>query len=146
MTVSVNTAQLKDLSRALKKAAPELGREFDAGLLKIGIEAAIVAQRMVAPFDAQTGRIQRSIRARRLTRAVSIQAGGAGAPHAAAFEHRGRPGIFRHPVFRTAQNPNTWAPQRAHPYLHPAAEAQIAHAGPEVSRLVDETMRKAGFH
>lgn len=66
------------------------------------------------------------------TRAV-ISMGGAKAKLARAYEHGGKPGQFRHPVF-AGPDRSTWVwvgePQAngsgiAHPMLHPALEAQI---------------------
>jgi hypothetical protein len=50
-----------------------------------------------------------------------VKAGGASAPHAAAFEHAGKEGPFRHPV----HGHDVWVSQDAHPFLHPAAIARL---------------------
>ena len=64
------------------------------------------------------------------------------APHARPFEHVGRPGTFRHPVFG---NREVWVPQRARPFLAPALAAKGDTAGRLITEAVDETTRDAGF-
>lgn len=65
------------------------------------------------------------------------------APHARPYEHGGRAGSFRHPVFGDRE---VWVSQRARPFLAPALEAKGDAAGRLIAEAVDETTRDAGFH
>ena len=59
---------------------------------------------------------------------------------AAAFEHKGVPGNFRHPLFG---NRAYWYEQRAHPYLRPAAEMLAPKVADEVLDAVGAAIDKA---
>lgn len=87
-----------------------------------------------------SARIPSSIKTSVTQKGVSVKAGGAKAPHAAAFEHGGKPGMFRHPVFG---NREMWVNQPARPYLAPAMNADEAAAG--VLNAIDEWVRSTGF-
>lgn len=65
------------------------------------------------------------------------------APHARPYEHGGREGKFRHPVFG---NREVWVSQVARPFLAPAFDAKNNEAGRLITEAVDETTRDAGFH
>src|SRR5580765_8815476 len=121
MTTKIDVSELKNLGKALHKAAPAVERDFNKGLLAYG-ELVAVDAKLNASWSS---RIPATIKARRRARSVSVIAGGASAPHAPAYENKGRQGTFRHPVFRTAFNLNTSAPQQARPFLGPAVEADL---------------------
>lgn len=74
--------------------------------------------------------------------AVSVKAGGAKAPHAAAYE--GTKGdVFRHPVWGNMSN---WVSQDTRPYLARAANEKADIIAEQVAIAVDAAWRRAGFH
>lgn len=71
------------------------------------------------------------------------------APHARPFEHGGRPGYFRHPLFADSSKPRStwkWYKQRAHPYMLPTAQDDIEEIGGRMLDLIIELANKHGFH
>jgi hypothetical protein len=77
---------------------------------------------------------------------VVVRAGNAKtAPHAAAYEHAGASGSFRHPVFGNGDRASSaWVDEPARPFLHPAATKNLAEkakaVGVAVSDAVDEAV------
>ncbi|GAA4626614.1 hypothetical protein GCM10023196_035570 [Actinoallomurus vinaceus] len=60
------------------------------------------------------------------------------APHARPFEHGGRQGEFRHPVYG---HRDRWVPQEARPFLEPAADARAGEAAKRIENAVDRVIR-----
>jgi hypothetical protein len=87
-------------------------------------------------------RIPGSIRVTASAKTVSIRAGGARAPHAAAFEHGGDPGTFRHPVFG---NRDVWVDQQARPFLTPAGQAHEEDLLAAVGQAIEDWVTAIGF-
>lgn len=100
---------------AMDAAALESEFKFYAALDEIAALAAVRA-RELASFSKT---IPASIRTRKFP-APGVAAGGVLAPSAPAFEHRGTPGWFMHPVFGREDVP--WVSQAAHPFLGPAVK------------------------
>src|SRR5580765_3945750 len=117
MTTKIDVSELKALGKALHRAAPALEREFNKGLLAYGELVAVDAKQNAA----WSSRIPATIKARRRARSVTVVAGGESAPHAPAYENKGRGGTFRHPVY----GHDVWVQQQARPFLGPAAEADL---------------------
>jgi hypothetical protein len=70
------------------------------------------------------------------------------APHAHAYENKGKQGEFRHPVHANPRKPRTewtWVSQKARPFLSPALALKQEAVVNEIGRTVDETTRAAGF-
>ena len=95
--------------------------------------------RMLASWST---RIPGSVRliARGLNSAV--KAGGSAAPHAKPYEHSGVAGTFRHPVFGNREN---WVPQKARPFLGPAAAANSYQTRRNAEVAVQLVLFEAGF-
>jgi hypothetical protein len=74
---------------------------------------------------------------------VSITTSAKRAPHARPYEHDGRSGSFRHPVYG---NRDVWVTQQARPFLAPAVRAKQDDVVDEIAKVVDSTTRAAGFH
>ena len=70
---------------------------------------------------------------------VSVVVNRKKAPHARPFEHGGRPGRFRHPVYG---NRRVWVPQTARPFLEPALEARGGDAAKQNEQAVDRVLRR----
>jgi hypothetical protein len=141
MTTKIDVSELKGLGKALHRAAPAVEKDFNKGLLAYG-ELVAVDAKSKAGFSS---RIPATIKARRRARSVSVVAGGPSAPHAPAFENKGRQGSFRHPVFRTAANPDTWVQQQAHPFLGPAAEENVEKGLAIILHEVDSAIVRSGI-
>ncbi len=133
--IQIDTSQLASLAKDLRKAAPAVSKSFNAGLKAAGDIVAEEARNR-ASFSS---RIPGSIKVRRAGVKVKVVAGGPGAEDAAPYEHGGKPGTFRHPVFGQQ---NVWVDQQARPYLGPAAEAKENEVLQAVLDAVDVTFRK----
>lgn len=71
------------------------------------------------------------------------------APHARPYEHGGKVGYFRHPVFGDESEPRntwTWVRQEARPYMWPAALEDIDNIGDRMLDLMIEVADENGFH
>ena len=105
----IDVTNLKDLARDLRKADPALAK---AMLRRVKDAGDLVAAEAKTRADAITtgnqpasgpphGTISSSIKVQRRGVSVSVVAGGAKAPHAAAIENNGK-GHVRHPIFEVA--------------------------------------------
>ncbi len=139
--IVINVQELNALSRDLKRVDPALQKEFLNALKKSGNRVAASAK---AEIGDHSSRIPKTIKVRRAGVRVKIIAGGEGAPHAAAFEHQGRGGTFRHPVF--GRRDTKWATQAAHPFLTPAANQNFDAFVRDVLTAVDSAFFAAGWH
>ncbi len=139
--IILNVKELNTLSRDLKRVDPALQKEFLNALKKSGNRVALAAK---AESSRHSSRIPKTIKVRRAGVRVRIVAGGEGAPHAAAFEHQGHGGTFRHPVF--GRRDTKWATQKAHPFLTPAATENFDLFVRDVLTAVDSAFYAAGFH
>lgn len=74
---------------------------------------------------------------------VAVQVNKNRAPHARPFEHGGREGSFRHPVFG---HRDRWESQKARPFLAKALEEEAPAAERKIADVVVEVTRDAGFH
>jgi len=142
MTTKIDVSELKTLGKVLRKAAPAVARDFGKGLLAYGELVAVDAKQNAS----WSSRIPGTIKARRRAQSVTVMAGGSSAPHAPAYENKGRGGSFRHPVFRTDVNPDTWVQESARPFLGPAAEADLEKGLLIIVTEVDRAITRAGIH
>jgi hypothetical protein len=131
---TVNTAGMRNLSRALRTVGPTMPLRLSKAL-KVGAEFIAVDARARAGWST---RIPGTIRVGGGVAKVTISAGGSGAPHAAAFENRGKEGEFRHPVHG---HTDRWVGQEARPYLVPALEAGAPQLELVIDAVIDETIR-----
>ncbi len=122
---SIDTTSLKKLVRDLELSEPGIVKETNVALRE---GAAIVALKAKG-LASWSSTIPGSVRVAGAGARTVVKAGGDGARHAAAYEHRGSPGVFRHPVYG---NRNVWVDQRARPFLGPA----LASSEPEVVEVV----------
>ena len=144
---SADASGLRKLGAQLRKSQPAVYRR---------VRRAVLEQAKVIADDARqraawSSRIPGSVRASTSGGlSAVVRAGGASAPHAAAFEHAGRQGSFRHPVFANQDEERTqwsWVSQEARPFLHPAAldrlDETVRALGVAVIEAVDEQIRRA---
>jgi hypothetical protein len=137
--VVINVSGLRGFSTALRRARPEISRELRLGLRRAGDLVKEEARARAATGDMPAS-IADSLRVRTYGVRVSVIAGSTKATAAAAFEHKGVPGNFRHPLFG---NRAYWYEQRAHPYLRPAAEMLAPKVADEVLDAVGAAIDKA---
>lgn len=133
--VTIDLSPLRGFVTSLRKAAPEVNREMRRGLRRGGD----IVRDEAKELSSWSTRIPGSIRVRTVGIRVSVIAGDKNAPHAAAFEHEGVPGFFRHPVFG---NRSVWVDQRARAYLRPAAEASASEVSDAILQAVSEAIDK----
>jgi len=136
--LTIDVSQLKKLATDLRRASPQLAKDF---LTQLGRAGDVVALAAKEKADFST-RIPATIKVRRRGTRVRVQAGGETAPHAAAFEHDGYGGSFRHPVFG---NYDVWVSQPAHPFLRPALEETLPEVELFVVQAVDDAFISAGW-
>lgn len=72
---------------------------------------------------------------------VFIKVSAKKAPHARAYENKGKSGTFRHRVFGR----DVWVSQAARPFLFSQAERNMPQVVEAAGRAVDEAARSAGF-
>lgn len=135
---SIDTTSLKKLIRDLEESEPGIIKETNVALRE---GAALVAGEARA-LASWSSRIPNSVRVLGSGARTVVKAGGSGAPHAAAYEHLGAPGVFRHPVFG---NRSVWVQQQARPFLAPALIHQEPHVINEVVNKLDRMFRSHGL-
>lgn len=64
------------------------------------------------------------------------------APEAAPLENKGKPGLFRHPVFG---NRDTWVNQSARPFFYAGAARAQKTIDAQMRQILDDVAAKAGF-
>ncbi len=132
MPLEIDTREINKFLRDLKASGltsdVEMRAQFAVTLKEAG-ELVAAAARRNASFST---RIPRTIKTRRRGGAVQVVAGGSKAPGAMPIDHRGVPGIFRHPVFGRwiSGSPGD---QKAHPFMEPA----LIEAGPAAEAAIE---------
>lgn len=115
-----DASQLRKLGATLRKQQPDVHRAVRRAVLDA---AKLIAEDAKGKADWST-RIPGTIRASSSgVNTAVVRAGGAAAPHAAAYEHAGASGAFRHPVYPRGDETRdqwTWVSEDARPFLHPA--------------------------
>lgn len=115
-----DASQLRRLGAELRKTRPEVHRAVRRSVLE---QAKKIAEDAKTKADWST-RIPGTIRASSSgVNTAVVRAGGPSAPHAAAYEHAGAEGTFRHPVYGRGDETRdqwTWVSEQARPFLHPA--------------------------
>jgi hypothetical protein len=122
---SINTSSLNKLVRDLEESELGIVKETNVALRE-GAEIVAVKARGLASWSS---RIPGSVRVGGAGARTVVKAGNTNAPHAAAYEHHGNPGTFRHPVYG---NRSVWVSQAARPFLAPA----LASSEPQVVQTV----------
>ena len=158
-------SQLRKLGKALRTAQPDVYRQVRREVREQALKVAEEAKQNASFSTRIPDTIRVSVAG---VNTAVIRAGGDNAPHAAAFEHAGSEGTFRHPVFardggerdvrtrgavaRRASGKSTgagdwvWVDQKAHPFLHPAVLSRldeiVAALGGAVVSAVDDVIDK----
>lgn len=134
----IDTTDLHDLAKALRKAAPELSKDLRTDLRKAG---AIVATEAKKKASEHSKSIPPTIKLRAAGATVAVSAG-KGVPLAGLYElgnKGGKPGSFRHPLFGDWSYPQV---QKGYPFLAVAAEATIV----ETEKAVGEAVERCVEH
>ena len=146
--VGCDATDLQEFGKNIRKAYPKVYKSLQAELKAIGEDIAYDA-RMNAAMHSK--RIAHTVKVRVRGMNLYVEAGGKEAPHAAAFEHKGVPGKFRHPVFgrwdvkSPGKNGTDPREQEAHPFLSPAAQKNSAQGVRRLEAALDRAMREVGF-
>lgn len=139
VSVGIEASDLAAFQRDLKRADADSLKLFRAALKRGGD---IIANDARGRISGTSSRIAGSIKVGATNKGVYVRAGGAKAPHAAAFENLGKGGNFRHPVFG---NRKVWVNQRAVPYLLPSLEGNLDRVMDLVGDYLDQMTKEAGF-
>lgn len=148
-TGGIDTSEFKAAVKALRRAQPQLAKELRKELREAGLIVAEEAKKIIEPHSKK---IPRTIKVRVSGASVAVVAGGPNAPTAALFElgntggkgsaSASRNGVFRHPVFG---NREQWVNQPMHPFLAPAALANLPRVDEHVGRALDTVTRTIIF-
>lgn len=143
--LGIDTRELHDFVRGLKKANPVLRRSLRRRLRGAG-EIVAAEARAIASRDSKS--VPPTIKVRTAGASVMVVAGGEGVPLARLLElgntggaksaSATRSGRFRHPVYGQR---NVWVSQDMHPFLMPAAAANIGRVEAEALAAVDEAIQ-----
>lgn len=120
----------------------EIRKEIRPALRKLA-EPILAQAKVNAAWSSRIpGAIRINTSFSRRTAGVAITVSAKKAPHARPFEHLGRQGTFRHPVFG---NREKWVSQTARPFLFPAVASADDDLVRETGRVVEQVARKHGF-
>lgn len=134
---SIDTSDMQKCARDLAEAGAMLDEVVPVAVRAGGRVVEISARSL----SSWSSRIPASIQVNSMGDTVLIRAGGATAPHAAVYEHGGRPGAFVHPTF----GHQPWVPQQARPFLSPSmilGEETTERVGAEQT---DRVLRSRGL-
>lgn len=140
--------ELQRLIADLKRLPDEVNRDFRGALRRAAEPIVADAKNRASWSERIPGAIGTRTRVSGQGVTVSVRVNAKKAPHARPIENRGRQGNFRHPVHA---DPNkgrsewTWVPQRARPFLRPAAEANADEAGRRMMNAVESAIRRNGW-
>lgn len=136
---------VEEFVRKFGKVPKELKAQLRPGLRAAGNEVAADAK-LRASWSTKIPRaIRVSVTFAGKRQGVSIVVNRKKAPNARPFEHGGRDGTFRHPVFGRRERPGDWKSQRARPFLAPALQAKGDDAAKKIADVVDRVTHEAGF-
>lgn len=133
--------EIEHLIRDLGKIPKELKRELRPGLRAAGRVVADDAKVRASWSNRIPGATRVSVTFSGKRPGVSVVVNKQKAPDARPFEHGGRDGTFRHPVFGR----DVWVSQKARPFLAPALTAKGDEAAGQITDVVDRVTREAGF-
>ncbi len=132
VTFGVGVDGLKDLSKDLAAIDKQIRQDF-GGMLRAAAQPVVDQATANAGFSTRIpGTIRVKAAGGTATATIRVTAGGNKAPGAAALEHGGMPGSFRHKVF----GHDVWVEQPARPFLLPAL---VTGADQVVERVADGT-------
>lgn len=133
---------MNDVERFVKhfgKVPQDVKREIRPALRAAGRIVADDAKRRAAWSTRIPKATRVSVALAQRRPGVSVVVNRKKAPHARPYEHGGRPGRFRHPVYG---NRRVWVPQQARPFLEPALEARGDAAAAQIEQAVDRVLRR----
>jgi hypothetical protein len=136
------TEELRKFVRQFPKFPAEIRREIRPMLRKIG-QPALTAARQNASYSTRIPKATKlSVLLSKKGAGLRLTTSIAAADDSRALEHRGQPGMFRHPV-----NPSktVWVNQKARPFLWPAVEPITKSVDNEIGTIVDQVARAHGF-
>lgn len=137
MSLRFETAHLRAFAAGASKSAPAVAAQLRSGLREAGELVAASAR----AGSAWSTRIPASIKVSVRGPVARVSAGSAAAPHAAAYEHEGVGGTFRHPVNAWARHDRAewvWANNPARPFLHPALADRADAAADIIAGSVEQ--------
>ena len=137
--ITVDVSGFTKFNRALRTADKDMQKLLTKQIKSQVTGAVVPAARANASFSTK---IPGTIKVSSTIKGVSVKAGGPKAPAAAAFEHGGQPGVFRHPTFGDRE---VWSNQTAHPFLTPAIKSNESALVDSVTKAFDAWAEEAGF-
>lgn len=148
--MATGNPELKKLILDLAKMGKEVKAELRTGMRKIGAPTLAKVQLEASKHSSRIGPATRmSVGFTKRSAGATIMTDKKIAPHARPFEHYGRPGTFKHPVFAEWYKPRKnwkWVKQTAHPYMWPTVVDDLPEIGERMLDLVIDVALKNGFH
>lgn len=142
-SVMIDLSSFRKCADDFRRAEPALAMKLRSNLKAVG-ELVAADARQRAGFSS---RIPSRIRTRGSRsggiRIYVLPIAGKHKGEERAYEHKGRAGQFRHPVFGNKQN---WVGQQARPFLRPALEAKKAIAVAAAKNAVESALREVHSH
>ncbi len=132
--------QVKSDLRAIPR---EVRRDLTPVLKQAGEGAAADARGRAAWSSRIPGAIRVVVRYGQRRPGVAIRVSARRAPHARAYEGKGTPGNFRHPLFGDREH---WISEAQRPFAFPAVKAKRDEAQRGVDQVVMSAARRHGFH
>lgn len=134
---AIDTRDMKDLTKALRKAAPELVTDMRKDVRKAGV---IVAEEAKRKAGEHSKSIPPTIKVRASGATVAVTAG-KGVPLAGLYELGNKGGnpaseTFKHPIFGEWVTGEGY--QKRYPFLALAAEATIVQTEAAIAEAVDK--------
>lgn len=148
LAVRVDAGDLRKLYGDLKASGSDLTVALRRGVKKAAepMRTAVAAEASFSTRIPSAVKTKASFAGRRSRVEIIVDSGAA--PHAAAINHGGRSGTFRHPVYADqtkTRNEWTWVAQAANPFFDAPIRAHYAAAEAAMLAVMDDVARKAGF-
>jgi hypothetical protein len=142
MAAKSGNEAFRDLVQEIGKMPNELRKEIRP-MLRRSAQPALAAAKQNASWSSRIpGATRISVGFSKRTPGVALVVNKNKAPHARAYEHGGKDGKFRSPVFGNRDN---WVSHTARPFLWRAAEPWMNRVDADVGEVVDKVSRDLGF-
>lgn len=142
MAPKTGNQQFRNLMQDVGKMPNEIRKEIRPVLRRSAQPALSGAKKNASWSSRIPGATRISVGFSKRTPGVALVVNKNRAPHAHAYENKGKPGKFRTPLFGDRSH---WVSHTARPFLHKAAEPWMNHIDADVGKVVDKVSRDLGF-
>lgn len=142
MATNSGNKDLKEFRAQFDKFPAEVRKKIRPALVRGGRPALSEAKRNASWSSRIPQATRLSVGFSKRTPGAALVVSHAKAPHAHAYENKGKPGTFRSPLFG---NREIWITHQARPFLYRAAETWQQEFDSDVGKVVDQVSRDMGF-